>query len=1360
MKLHLPLLLLSAICLCYSAHAASVTTEDAEKKTITITGVSGDDGALTKFSDLMKDKDDYTIVFDMPAPSGGNAWYSSSETIGNNIVIGATDGEHGLRFFNGASAAILTFTGSVTGSGTISKAGASSANLIFTGDVHAFTGAIVLESSVSYGAEDTILFGGAGAVNASTATQGISGTGTITFKTNGDAIGYNYSTGSTVYITNAITTSGTTAQSKIRLEGTDDVVFTQSVNINTLEISSSEASVSFNGGGTIGNMTGTAQSIIKNAQNTLILTGTSGLDTQTFLLNQGTIQYKNSGGGNLGTVHMAAGTILSFYNTSNTSGNNKLIVNKLVMDGNATITNTYHAGYIQIKELTGTDKTLTLKADAATSQTQWASIDGGEFGGTVTIQQNNKSAGRRFVVVATNTTALADAVIDLNKQNSSGGLLAFGVGGAEGNTVNIAGLTGIASSYVLSTNNIGDINSLTIDAIVDGETRTLGLTGSGTYEYNGTIGSNLIIDKSGAGTQILHNISDSVTLNVSGGSLTLAGTVGNNVFLSAKDGTTVTKSGDGKLVLTELGDNATFNLENGALWFMGTLGTGSSIVTSAGTSVHVAWELAETTTGSGIFLATLPNADNIASHITGEGTILFDSIFAKGDTSYHPADRIFTRVDTTGYTGDSLEITGGLVSVITGDLATPGTLADFGTISTLILNGGGLVLNTEQGDFSSPFAKNIQIGANNGYVRSYQNSNLELSGAITGTGSLIKTDAGTVTLSGDMSGFSGGVIVGEGGLVFKTDATIASLQIVNTGDGAFVEIRDGKTLTIGDTSTVWTMTAGLNDIRLGEGSNVVANRIRFTETSTLNLTAASGTYGSMTLTGLQCADTGDTTINIGAGTALNLTGSNTGEGLNKDAFNAAATFLITHYNAHTDITVDGTFNMLNCDAISVVNLNRADSTITVNSGGVLNFKGLGVLQRQDISTFPHNIVVTLNAGGAMHLGSSGIDNNAGLVLNLNGGTVGILDSAASWSTERALVLGGDVTFDTRRYTAATDGQAGTYSETESGNIVLNGVLSGDGGIIKNGAGTLELGAANIYTGATQVNAGELKVTGSIGSETSSNTYSVQENATITLGENGSLANTGAKISTRPATSTTRDAAVPLQAELKNASFAETGIKRQSATGTGSVKNGQVDIAGPSAFSIENISLVNSLVTMKQACNVTLNNVTFDADSAMEYADGLTGGTVTMTGQSNTLTIGISGKTEIAAADATVSFNGHDYTNVTTTQLTGVQMDANGKLTIDITDSLLTSALNGGTYLAVTIDGFTAKDASFSANDFELSDHLQANVGTPTISGIGTSATGGTVVYIDFSQKQVPEPASSLLGLAGFAGLMLRRRRKA
>jgi len=99
------------------------------------------------------------------------------------------------------------------------------------------------------------------------------------------------------------------------------------------------------------------------------------------------------------------------------------------------------------------------------------------------------------------------------------------------------------------------------------------------------------------------------------------------------------------------------------------------------------------------------------------------------------------------------------------------------------------------------------------------------------------------------------------------------------------------------------------------------------------------------------------------------------------------------------------------------------------------------------------------SGGRMDIGSGGITTSSGSYqVNLGGGTIG---AKASWSSSLNLTLTGSngaVTF-----------------ETIGNNIVLSGVLSGNGGLTKSGAGTLELAGNNTYTGDTLVNGGSLKL---------------------------------------------------------------------------------------------------------------------------------------------------------------------------------------------------------------------------------------------------------------------------------------------
>jgi fibronectin-binding autotransporter adhesin len=99
----------------------------------------------------------------------------------------------------------------------------------------------------------------------------------------------------------------------------------------------------------------------------------------------------------------------------------------------------------------------------------------------------------------------------------------------------------------------------------------------------------------------------------------------------------------------------------------------------------------------------------------------------------------------------------------------------------------------------------------------------------------------------------------------------------------------------------------------------------------------------------------------------------------------------------------------------------------------------------------------LGAGGMTNAGSGSFAHN----ITLAGGTMG---AAASWSSDLALKLGGNVTFDTEKSGTA-------YVITLSGTLSNNGVAAG--GFTKTGAGTLTLSSGNTYTGTTTLNAGTL-----------------------------------------------------------------------------------------------------------------------------------------------------------------------------------------------------------------------------------------------------------------------------------------------
>jgi fibronectin-binding autotransporter adhesin len=104
--------------------------------------------------------------------------------------------------------------------------------------------------------------------------------------------------------------------------------------------------------------------------------------------------------------------------------------------------------------------------------------------------------------------------------------------------------------------------------------------------------------------------------------------------------------------------------------------------------------------------------------------------------------------------------------------------------------------------------------------------------------------------------------------------------------------------------------------------------------------------------------------------------------------------------------------------------------------------------------------VTVTVGGAMYVGSQGINTNGAVIstVTLSGG--GLLGATADWSGNANLSVGSG----TFTLNAADLGGA-------PHNITLTGVLSGAGTVSKTGAGMLTLSGANTYSGSTIISNG-------------------------------------------------------------------------------------------------------------------------------------------------------------------------------------------------------------------------------------------------------------------------------------------------
>ncbi|WP_256151039.1 hypothetical protein [Akkermansia muciniphila] len=163
MKLHLPLPF-ALIALVPSAAAAAFDFSwDEATHTLTVASSAdrgeGDNGILlstnNSYPGELTSNEHFAaaekIIFDLSDPGTSAVWFVGAPTVSQAVQIGeGADMSGGLRFYNGSSNSTLTFTGAVTGNGTLSQAGsATNKQIDFTGNVTDFTGTVLMNNSVA-----------------------------------------------------------------------------------------------------------------------------------------------------------------------------------------------------------------------------------------------------------------------------------------------------------------------------------------------------------------------------------------------------------------------------------------------------------------------------------------------------------------------------------------------------------------------------------------------------------------------------------------------------------------------------------------------------------------------------------------------------------------------------------------------------------------------------------------------------------------------------------------------------------------------------------------------------------------------------------------------------------------------------------------------------------------------------------------------------------------------------------------------------------------------------------------------------------------------------------------------------------
>ncbi|WDA40192.1 autotransporter-associated beta strand repeat-containing protein [Erythrobacter sp. BLCC-B19] len=832
-----------------------------------------------------------------------------------------------------------------------------------------------------------------------------------------------------------------------------------------------------------------------NAASRLELTGATGVDTAS---NVGaTISAIISGAGSL--TKTGAGTLTL-------SGVNTYTGNTTVMGGTLVNSGTLASAVTNMADFTSTGTLLATFINSAGATAELA---------------GNAAQINNFGTL----TVTGDLTGSAGLSNAAGGLVTVNAGAA----VNVTGLVSnnstLANAFTingsLSTTSQFDNNGTS--QVLIGATGSLstgtGLNNAGTLVNNGTINGTV----RNGGTLTSTGTLSGILLNQAGAVANLAGStsqIGNSGTMTVTGNLMVggpldnTPSG---LVTINAGAtaNVTGNVSNqgtaaNAFTINGALSTTGQFINQFGGNLFIA---AGGTLSAGVNIingggATLVNEGTIASTMLSAG-------------SFRSTGTLQSGLELIAISA-SAELSGTVLGTITN----PGTINLTGTLlgnASLVQGGFGVFnlngFNTGLGSISG--SGTINLGAAS-LTAGSNNTSTTFSGVINGSGGLIKTGTGTMTLSG-VNTYAGQTRVDAGTLALASGGVIAG-QVRNEATFTNAGAVQGSVVNLGTLTSTGRINGGLTQFAGAQAtvSGTINGAINTAGSLTVNGNLASDGFVSNTGTGTILVQSGarwdvggfdnvSTNANgfviagtvINSGFSINRAGAtltiNSGGILNSRFFTNEGGRVNNNGLVNADVTnlgtIDnnGTWNgILSHGFGTVTNNNRWNGSFGISAGGlVINngiwdnagdissvssglFENFGTLSGNGVSVFGADARLANRSGGTITLasnqqlqvGGDGIISNAGTVTAralVNAGGVIQNDASGIWTGSFSVLGGGSLS------------NAGTIT----GNILNRGNLSSGGTI--NGQLTNEQGAGASLSGILNgnvFNSGQISLTGS------------------------------------------------------------------------------------------------------------------------------------------------------------------------------------------------------------------------------------------------------------------------------------------
>ena len=792
-----------------------------------------------------------------------------------------------------------------------------------------------------------------------------------------------------------------------------------------------------------------------------------------------------------------------------------------------------------ISQISGTAVVNITAPNVIVTTMTGGTLNVGAAGGTastVPVTIGTANGGSIRVRTTGNLTVSAVGSTAAKSLNVAGGSLNLQAALTVNGTLTMSGGS-IAGSSVSATR--FSLSAGTIDADLLG-TGALTKTGAGTLTLNGAANNYTGATTVSAGTMVIGSaggLPSGQALTVNGGTLDLGGTSASLTTVTVSRG--AISNGDISASSTYSVTGGTINANLGGAAALTKTGAGKAILTgannysgtttvSAGTLEVSASSLPSNVLNNGVLTFNQSTSETYSAVINGRGRLT------------KTGDGTLTLTGANVYTGGTT-ISGGTLAVSDGTLPLPSgrtTIVNNATLSfdhsdtdgdavvfAAPISGRGNFVKTGPGAVALSGANTYTGGTtvadgvlagtprslrgailNNGIVV-FDTSSLSgtQSGAITGTGSLIKQGNGTLTLTGANS-YAGGTTVDGGTLsgsstslqgdiaaisgVVQFNQTAAGTYAGNiSGVGSLIKLGAGA-LTLTGINTYSGGTTVTSGTLQGNSSNLQGAIVN--NATVVFDQAVSGEYAGVMSGQGRLTKSGNGTLTLSAGNQY-TGGTTVSGGFLAGTVNTVQGNIVN--NAHVQLTEDGTgtyrgamsgtgvFQKLGDGTLTLTGRNsyRGGTTVVAGTlaGSTLSVQGNitndGAVQFEQTTTGTYSGVMS-GSGQLVKVGSgqltlSGANTYSGGTL-VNSGT--LVGNAAS--------LQGDI----------VNGTVVTFNQSGTGTYA--GVMSGLGSLIKSGSGTLVLGGINTYTGDTTVSAGTLQ------GDTSSLQGNIANNAQVTFNQ--------------------------------------------------------------------------------------------------------------------------------------------------------------------------------------------------------------------------------------------------------------------